>query len=396
MPLTDLALRNAKPAEKPYKLADGGGLHLFITPSGSRLWRLKYRIDGKEKLLSLGPYPTIPLAAAREKREEAKRLLADGVDPSAAKRETRRVEEAAVGASFRAVAEELLAKMEREGRALRTLEKVRWLLGLTYDDLGARPIDAIRAADILPVLRLVEARGRHETARRLRSTIGVVFRYAMATARAESDPTSALRGALTSPTVTHRAAITEPAALGALLRALDTFDGQPTTRAALLLLPLLFPRPGELRAAEWSEFDLDGAVWTIPAARMKMRRPHRLPLPRQAVEILRGLYPLTGRGRLVFPSVRTVLRPISENTLNAAFRRMGYGKDDVTAHGFRATASTLLNESGQWNADAIERQLAHVDADTVRRAYARGEHWEERVRMMQWWADKLEGWKGQR
>lgn len=395
MPLTDLALRNAKPAEKPYKLADGGGLHLFITPNGSRLWRLKYRIDGKEKLLSLGPYPTIPLAMAREKREEAKLLIKNGVDPSAAKRETRRVEEAAVGASFRAVAEELLAKMEREGRALRTLEKVRWLLGLTYEDLGARPIDAIRAADILPVLRLVEARGRHETARRLRSTIGVVFRYAMATARAESDPTSALRGALTAPTVTHRAAITSAAELGALLRALDTFDGQPTTRAALLLLPLLFPRPGELRAAEWSEFDLDGAVWTIPAERMKMRRPHRSPLPRQAVEILRGLHPITGRGRLVFPSVRTVLRPISENTLNAAFRRMGYGKDEVTAHGFRATASTLLNESGQWNADAIERQLAHVDADTVRRAYARGEHWEERVRMMQWWADKLEGWKGE-
>lgn len=391
MPLTDLALRNAKPEEKPYKLADGGGLHLFVTPNGSRLWRLKYRIDGKEKLLSLTPYPTIPLAKAREKRDEAKRFLADGIDPSAAKREARRVETAARSDSFRTVAEEFLAKMEREGRAVRTLEKVRWLLGLTFDDLGDRPIDSIRAPDILPVLRLVEARGRHETARRLRSTIGVVFRYAMATARADTDPTAALRGALIAPAVTHRAAITEPKALGALLRVLDAFDGQPTTRAALLLLPLLFPRPGELRAAEWSEFDLGAGIWTIPAERMKMRWPHRSPLPRQAVEILRGLHPLTGRGRLVFPCVRTALRPISENTLNAAFRRMGYGKEEVTAHGFRATASTLLNESGLWNADAIERQLAHVDADTVRRAYARGEHWEERVRMMQWWADHLDG-----
>jgi integrase len=246
---------------------------------------------------------------------------------------------------------------------------------------------------VLAALQKVERRGRHETARRLRSTIGSVFRYAVATARADNDPTFALRGALTTPVVKPRAAVTDPRAFGALLRAIDGFDGQPTTHAALKLMTLLFPRPGELRMAEWSEFDLDDAVWTIPATRTKMRRAHRVPLSRQAVAILKALGEVTGNGRLVFPCVRTVARPISENTLNAALRRLGYSKDQATAHGFRATASTLLNESGKWNADAIERQLAHVENNDVRRAYARGEHWDERVQMMAWWADYLDSLK---
>jgi integrase len=388
--LTDTSIRNAKPAEKPFKLADGGGLFLLVNPTGSRLWRLKYRTDGKEKLLAIGAYPAISLAKAREKRDEAKALLADGVDPSAHKREQKREAELTSSNTFRLIAEEYVAKLKREGRADATLSKTEWLLGFAYAEIGDRPVTEIKPADVLAVLRRVEGRGTHETARRLRSTIGTIFRYAVAIARAENDPTFALRGALTAPTVKHRAAITDPKQLSAFLRSLDAFDGQPTTAAALRLLPILFPRPGELRAAEWKEFDLDKAVWTIPADRTKMRRAHRVPLPRQAVAIISGLKAITGYGRLLFPCVRSVTRPISENTLNAALRRLGYTADEVTAHGFRATASSLLNESGKWHSDAIERQLAHVEGNDVRRAYARGEYWDERVRMMQWWADWLE------
>lgn len=280
--------------------------------------------------------------------------------------------------------------MTREGRAETTLEKTKWLLGFARPIIGERPIAEISAAEVLAVLRKVEVRGRLETARRLRSTIGSVFRYAIATARADNDPTFALRGALTTPKVKPRAAVIEPRAVGALLRSVWDYDGQPVTKAALQLMAYLFPRPGELRLAEWPEFDFEAAVWSIPAPRMKMRRPHKVPLPSQAIAILTQLRDITGSGRLVFPSVRSKLRPISDNTLNAALRRLGYSQDEATAHGFRATASSLLNESGLWHADAIERQLAHEDGDAVRRAYARAEFWDERVRMMQWWADKLD------
>lgn len=390
MPLSDVAVRAAKPQPKPVKLSDGGGLQLLVTPTGGKLWRLAYRFDGKQKQLALGAYPAVGLADARKARDAAKATLAAGVDPSEKAKVDRAARKVASANTFGAIADELIAKMERERKAVRTIAKVTWLLGIARPDLGLRPIADITAAEVLRVLKAVDDRGNHETAKRLRATIGGVFRYAIATTRAENDPTYALKGALTAPTVTHRAAITDPKGLGALLRAIESFDGQPTTRAALRLMPILFPRPGELRMAEWGEFDLEKAEWTIPASRMKMRRPHRSPLPRQAIEILRELHAITGRGKLPFHSVRTVLRPISENTLNAALRRLGYAKDEVTAHGFRATASTLLNESGLWHADAIERQLAHIEADDVRRAYLRGEHWDERVRMMQWWADRLD------
>ncbi|QRG10184.1 integrase arm-type DNA-binding domain-containing protein [Xanthobacter autotrophicus] len=390
MPLSDVAVRAAKPQPKPVKLSDGGGLQLLVTPMGGKLWRLAYRFDGKQKQLALGAYPAVGLADARKARDAAKATLAAGVDPSEKAKVDRAARKVASANTFGAIADELIAKMERERKAVRTIAKVTWLLGIARPDLGQRPIADITAAEVLRVLKAVDDRGNHETAKRLRATIGGVFRYAIATTRAENDPTYALKGALTAPTVTHRAAITDPKGLGALLRAIESFDGQPTTRAALRLMPILFPRPGELRMAEWAEFDLEKAEWTIPASRMKMRRPHRSPLPRQAIEILRELHAITGRGKLPFHSVRTVLRPISENTLNAALRRLGYAKDEVTAHGFRATASTLLNESGLWHADAIERQLAHIEADDVRRAYLRGEHWDERVRMMQWWADHLD------
>jgi integrase len=361
-----------------------------VNPTGSRLWRLKYRVEGREKVLSFGAYPAVSLAQAREKRGEAKSLLGEGRDPSQVKQEAKRAAEEASGNTFRLIAEEYAEKLRKEGRAAATLAKTEWLLGLAYPKIGDKPIREISAPDILDALRVVEKRGRHESARRMRSTIGSVFRYAVATARADNDPTFALRGALIAPQVSHRAAILDPAKLGGLLRAIEGFEGQPTTKAALQLMAILFPRPGELRFAEWSEFDLDKAVWTIPAKRTKMRRPHRIPLPTRAREILTSLRPVTGNGTLLFPCVRSVLRPISENTLNAALRRLGYAKEEATAHGFRASAATLLNEAGKWNADAIERQLAHVENDEVRRAYTRGEHWEERVQMMQWWEGNLE------
>ncbi|WP_083967235.1 integrase arm-type DNA-binding domain-containing protein, partial [Methylosinus sp. R-45379] len=366
------------------------GLHLLVNPNGSRLWRLKYRVGGKEKLLSIGRYPEVSIKMAREARDNARGLLAAGVDPSQAKQDAKRTAVEAVRDTFATIADEYVAKLTREGRAPATLGKVEWLLGLAKGALGERPIREIAAAEVLTVLRQNEARGVHETANRLRSTIGAVFRYAIASARAENDPTGALKGALTRPVVTARPAITEKKALGGLLRAVDGFDGQSTTRDALVLLAILAPRPGELRMARWAEFDLEGAVWTIPAERMKMRREHRVPLPRQALAILRRLHGLTGGGELVLPSVRSASRPISENTLNAALRRMGYASDEVTSHGFRATFSTIANESGKWKPDAIERALAHVENNDVRRAYHRAEYWEERVAMAQWWADLLD------
>jgi integrase len=385
MPLSDLKCRNAKSGPKLQKLSDGGGLQLWVKPTGGRLWRLAYRFDGRQKLLALGSYPTVSLADARLARDEAKRLLEAGYDPATHKKE----EAEAQTNTFRTIAEEYISRVAQQGRSDATIEKTKWLLTFAYPVFGDLSIKKIDAATILKALQQVEARGRYESANRLRSTVGSIFRYAIATTRAESDPTIALRGALIRPNVKSRAAIIEPEALGALLRAIDSFGGQPSTCAALKLIAVLFPRPGELRAARWSEFDFEKAVWTIPAGRMKMRRPHRTPLPTQAITILKELQELAN-GDLAFPCIRTDARPISEGTLNAALRRLGYSKDEVTPHGFRATASTLLNESGKWHPDAIERQLAHIEGNDVRRAYARGEHWNERVAMMQWWADHLD------
>ena len=387
--LTDTRVRGAKPGQHPIKLSDGGGLHLLIQPHGSKLWRLAYRFVGKQKTLSLGIYPIISLQEARERREAAKRLLAKGIDPS----EQRRLEKqiAATGNTFKAVAEELSGKLGREGRAPRTLKKLRWLLDLAYPSIGDRRVAEITAPELLSVLRKVEARGKYETACRLRNTCGMVFRYAIATGRAERDPSSDLRGALTTPKVNHRSTIVDPTAIGSLLRAIEGFDGQATTKAALRLAPLVFVRPGELRHAEWTEIEFAAVEWRIPAAKMKMLRPHRVPLSRQALAIIRELQGISGGGRWLFPSVRSMARPISENTLNAALRRLGYGPEEMTTHGFRAMASTRLNEMGCWNPDAIERQLAHQESDDVRRAYIHAaEYWRERVRMMQAWADYLD------
>jgi len=387
--LTDAHVRNAKPRTRPIKLSDAGGLHLLIQPHGSKLWRMAYRFVGKQRTLALGIYPTVGLQEARAQRDAAKRLLAKGIDPSDQRRLDKQT--AATGNTFKAVAEEVLEKLQREGRAPRTLKKVRWLLDFAYPSIGERRVAEITAPELLSVLRKVEGRGRYETARRLRSTCGVVFRYAIATGRAERDPSADLRGALTAPKVNHRSAIVDPMAIGALLRAIEGFDGQPTTKAALRLAPLLFVRPGELRHAEWSEIDFAAGEWRITAAKMKMRRPHRVPLSRQALTIIRELQTISGGGRWLFPSVRSVARPISENTMNAALRRLGYGPEEMTTHGFRAMASTRLNEMGRWNPDAIERQLAHQEVDDVRRAYTHAaEYWPERVKMMQVWANYLD------
>lgn len=390
MALTDTAIRKAQPGEKDRKLADEKGLYLLVTASGSKLWRLKFRVSGKEKKLALGAYPDVSLAQARIKRDEARSRLSEGADPAHEKREARIRAKLAAANSFESIADEFIAKIEKEGRADVTVVKAKWLLQHLKPEIGKRPIAEIKPFELLSALKKVEAAGKLETARRLQSFAGRVFRYAIQTARAEEDPTQPLAGALTAPVTKHHAAIVDPKAVGALLRAIDTYDGQPATIYALRLTPHVFQRPGEVRQMEWSELDLEGAVWTIPAGRMKHRLPHHVPLSRQAVEILQEMQKLTGNGKYVFPSVRSRLRPMSENTINGALRRLGYGGDEMTAHGFRSTASSLLNESGKWNYDAIERALAHKDGDAVRGAYHRCAYWAERVAMAQWWSDYLD------
>lgn len=386
--LTATAIRNLDTPTKPRKVFDGGGLHLLLTPAGGRLWRLKFRSGGKEKLLALGSWPAVSLADARRAADDAKRLLAQGDDPAVAKRDAR--ESARAKPTFAVMAAELIAKAEAEGRAEATVKKLRWYAELVAKDLGGMMIADIKAPQILFSLRRIEGRGHHETATNAREFIGRVIRFAIAGGLAETDPTLALRGALVTPKVRHRPAFTDPVNFGGLLRAIWGFKGQPETVAALKLLALLAPRPGELRLSEWSEFDLDLGVWDIPEMRTKMRRPHRVLLPPQAVQILRELREVSRPSPLVFPGTVSAQRPISENTLNAALRRMGYGADEVTPHGFRASFSSMANEAGLWSADAIERHLAHQEPNAVRRAYARGQHLDERWKLSVWWADRCD------
>jgi len=381
---------NAKPTDKDYKLTDGAGLYLLVRPNGSKLWRFNYVHHGKHRTLAFGVWPEVGLADARGKRDEARRLIAAGLDPSHEQKVARakaRVEE---NDTFKTVAKEWIAKNEREGMADITLAKIRWLLDMAYPKIGNRPIAKITTHEVLAVLRSVEATGRYESARRMRSVLGRVFRYAVATTRAERDPTGDLRGALTVPKSKHLAAITTANRAGELMRAIEGYTGHAITLYALRLSAHLFVRPGELRQAEWSEFDFDPSVWNLPAEKMKMRRAHRVPLSTQVVGMFEELWELTGTGRYCFPSFRTDRRPMSENTVNAALRALGFGQEEMTAHGFRAMAATLLNECGRFNPDAIERQLAHMENDGVRRAYTRGEYWDERVTMMQFWSDELD------
>jgi len=390
MALTDTTVRLAKPGDSDRKLANEKGLYLLITPPGSKLWRFKFRVNGKEKKLALGAYPDVGLKDARSKRDAARKAMEAGVDPAIAKRDARIAKQIAAANSFEVVAEEYIAKLEAEGLAGVTIGKTRWLLAKLTPAIGARPIAEITPHELLAVLRKSERAGHRETARRLRSFASRVFRYAVATARASADPAQPLQGALISPVAKHHAAITEPVAFGALLRAISAYSGQPITTLAMRFSAHVFQRPGEIRQAEWAEIDFDKAVWTIPAARMKQRQQHRIPLSRQALAILLEAQQLSGAGRYIFPKLGSPVKPMCENAVNGALRRMGYDADTMTAHGFRSTASSLLNESGKWNPDAIERALSHADSNQVRAAYHRGAHWPERVEMAQWWSDHLD------
>jgi len=389
MALSDLKIRTAQPQAKPYKMLDGGGLYLSVQPNGSKLWRMKYRYLGKEKLLSFGQYPAVGLAKARKKLLEAKEVLADGRDPAADKRAEKERRLESQERTFRALAAKFLEKQKKEGRAASTIRKNGWVLEMANAEFGSEPVASLTAPIILKALKKVEARGVYETARRLKVMIGSVLRYGVALGWIDFEPTPALRGALAKPPAKNHAAITDPRALGGLLRAIDGFSGQASNRIGLKLLALLYPRPGELRFAKWDEFDLERRVWTIPPERTKMRRPHRVPLPEAAIELLKELKVLNSPGDYLFPSIRTWKKPISDATFTAALRRLGYTGDEATPHGFRATFSTLANESGLWNPDAIERALAHVESNAVRAAYSRSDFWEERVRMADWWANLL-------
>lgn len=389
--ISDLEARKAKPKDKPYKLTDERGLYLLVNTNGGKLWRMNYRLDGKQKTLAFGAYPDVSLAQAREKREAARRLLAEGIDPTEHRKTQERATVERATNSFEAVAREWVAKFGPTWEPAHAAKVARRLELDVFPWLGARPIAEITAPELLSVLRRIEARGAMETAHRARQNCGQVFRYAVATGRAERDPSADLRGALPPTRVKHRSTITEPAEIGALLRALWSYRGSYVTRAALQLAPLLFVRPGELRKAEWSEIDLDRAEWNIPAARMKMREAHLVPLAVQSVAILRDLHPLTGTGRYVFPSPRTGERPMSDNGVLSALRRMGYGKEEMTGHGFRAMARTVLDEVLGFRVDIIEHQLAHTVRDPLGRAYNRTKHLDERRRMMQAWADYLDG-----
>lgn len=390
MALSVVAIKAAKGRAKPYKLTDSDGLYLLVAPSGARYWRMNYRHLGKQKTLAFGVWPDTGLADAREQRDAARKVLARGEDPAEKIKLARIAATVAASNSFEAVADEWLAKVEKEGRSAATMKKLRWLLDFINASIGKRPIASISAYELLIMLRKMESKGRYETAKRLRSTCSQVFRYATATARAERDVAADLRGALIAPQPTHRAAITKPTEAGGLLRAIEAFEGHPTTRAALRLLAHVFVRPGELRHAEWADFDFEKALWTIPPQKTKMRRAHTIPLSRQTLAILKTIEHDADYSRFLFPSLRSVDRPMSENTINAALRRMGYAQEEMTGHGFRAMAATLLNEMGLWHPDAIERQLAHCDNNAVRRAYTRGEYWDERVKMMQHWSDHLD------
>lgn len=386
MPLSDVKVRSIKPDVKNRKVSDGAGLHLLVTPTGSKLWRMAYRHGGKQKTLSFGSYPVVTLGMARDKRLEAKRKLDAGIDPGVEKKRTKRQSNILAANTFASVAEELLMKRSKEGLAEITLRKKRYLLDLAIQSFGSEPIAEITAADILELLRRIEKQEKYETATRLRSAIGQVFRYAIATARIQTDPTFSLRGALVSPKVSHRAAITVLEPFKKLIEDIWNYSGNQETVVGLKLLALLYPRPGELRLAKWEEFDLEKGHWTIPAARMKMRKEQKKPLPKAAALLLSEYKIIRRSEELLLPSITKLSSPISENTFNSALRRMGYDTAKThCSHGFRASASSILNESGKWSVDAIEAELSHQSGDEVRRAYHRAQYWEERVKMADWW-----------
>jgi len=390
MPLTDTAIRRAKAQTKPYKMFDSGGLFLLVMPSGGKWWRFKYRFQKKEKLLSLGIFPDVSLKEARDRRDLERKKLASKVDPALNRKAIKAVEADHLANSFEVVAREWIDKQSSVWAASNT-KKITGQLELNaFPWLGGRPIADITAPELLHVIHRMETRGAHSTAHKVLQTCGQIFRYAIVTARATRDPAADLRGALRPVKGGHLAAITKPDAIGQLLRAMDGYQGGVIIRCALRLAPLTFVRPGELRNAEWSEIDFEKAEWNIPAERMKMKEPHLVPLSKQSIEILKELYPLTGRGRYLFPSPRTNKRPMSDNAVLSALRRMGIPREEMTGHGFRAMARTVLDEVLHVRPDYIEHQLAHAVKDPNGRAYNRTAHLLERRKMMQQWADYLD------
>lgn len=392
MSLKDAEIRAFQPADRAYKKTDSGGLYLEIFPNGSKLWRWKFRYAGKEKRLALGAYPDVSLKEARQLRDVEKAKLHKGTDPSLDRKRAKLTAQISAANTFAAVAREYIeTKMVGERKAPATIKKAYWFLEQLEPAIGSMPLADVDAQMLLAALKRLEAKGVHETAKKCRSFASRVFRYGIVTGKCSIDPAQMLQGALITPKARHFAAILEPKKLGQLLRAIENFEGYPSTMAALRIAPHVFVRPGELRHAEWSEFDLKAGIWKLPPTKMKARRAHDVPLSTQAIAILTEHRKVTGHGKYVFPSAYGGSRPMSENTINASFRRMGFSRDEITAHGLRATASTLLNESGLWNPDAIERALAHGESNATRGAYHRGLHWDERVRMAQWWSDYLDG-----
>ena len=391
MSLTDTAIRNAKPREKPYKLADQKGLYVLVQQAG-KYFRLDYRFQGKRKTLALGVYPDVTLKVARERLDDARRLLQNDVDPAQYRKETKAMQKHHADNSFEALAREWFTKNKHMWTYGHSRTIIRRLELNIFPWIGSRPVASITAPDLLAVFRRVEDRGALETAHRIQQICGQVFRYAIVTGRAERDPSADLRGALPPTKPKRMSTITDPKKIGELLHAIDGYVGHLITRCALRLAPLVFVRPGELRKAKWSEIDLEQTEWKIPAEKMKMRIPHIVPLSTQAVDILREIEPLTGGGWYVFPSLRTAQRPMSNNTVLAALRRLGYAKEEMSGHGFRAMASTVLHEQG-WQSDIIERQLAHSERNSIKAAYNYAQHLPERRRMMQAWADYLDGIK---
>lgn len=390
MPLTDIAIRRAQPGNKARKMFDGGGMYLEVAPSGGKWWRLKYRFGGKEKRISLGVYPDVSLKEARLRRAQARQLLAREIDPSQHRKAQKAAGEQRSANSFEAVAREWFAKQTPNWATTHANRVVSQLERDVFPWMGSRPVAGITAPELLTVVRRIEQRGAPESARRTLRICGQVFRYAVATGRAKSDPSGSLRGALATVKGGHFAALTEPKQVGPFLRVLDGYEGTLIVRCALRLAPLVFVRPGELRHAQWSDMDLEGAEWRYTVT--KTDTPHVVPLSRQAVEILRDLRPLTGQGRYVFPSARTPKgdRPMSNNAILAALRRLGISKEEMTAHGFRAMARTLLDEVLGFRPDFIEHQLAHAVRDPNGRAYNRTAYLPERRVMMQKWADYLD------
>ena len=389
----DSKFKDAKPRETAYKLADSEGLYLLVNPTGSKLWRLKFRVGGKEKKLALGAYPAMSLKAARKARDAAKDQLADGNDPALIRRRQKAAERADAGDTFGAVAADYFDFRQRDAKkrwAPATMERAKHILGLLLPSLGTIPVRQILPLDVLNAVRKIERRGTQETARRALQLASVILRHGVATAKLDSDPTRDIKDAVATAETKHFAAITKPALVGELLRAIDGYQGLGFTRHALLIQAMVFLRPGELRQAQWSDIDWDAGVWWVPDDRAKMRKAHVFPMARQVVELLKEVHAITGPTGFIFPSVRTITRPMSENTLNGALRRLGYRTDQMTGHGFRTTASTLLNESGKWNPDAIERAQAHGDSNAIRGIYNRSPYWAERALMMQWWADHLD------